>query len=79
MQPIQLPGNAVGVAVDVGPHLEHRHTSVASGQLHVIGLRHHHGGLHRSPREPLQAQAQPDLLGVGRHVVVVEDEFGQWH
>ena len=67
--------DAVRVAVDVGADLEHRHAPIAAGELDVVGLRHHHRRLHRAPGEPLATEGEADLLGVGGHVVVVEDEF----
>jgi hypothetical protein len=63
------------VAVDVGADLQHRDAPVAAGELDVIGLGHHHRRRHRPPGQRLAAERQPDLLGIRRQVVVVEDDL----
>jgi hypothetical protein len=75
MQAVQDARDAMRVAVDVRPQLQRRNASVASGQLDVVGLGHDHRCLDRAPWQILQPEGEPNLLRVGREVVVVENEF----
>ncbi|MNQ84512.1 hypothetical protein D3C85_996430 [compost metagenome] len=72
----QAAGDQRGVAINVGAHLQHRGLAVATGQRHQVRLGHDPGDFHRAPRQLLVAEHEPRLLGKGRGVVVVQDEFG---
>jgi hypothetical protein len=74
LEALDRAGDQVGVAVDVGPELEDRRLPVAARERHQVRLRHDHRKDDRAPRETLEAEDAPDLLGVGGLPVMVEDD-----
>ena len=68
-------GNQLRVAVDIRADLHDRRIAVAAGERREIGLRHDERDQHRSPGKTLVAEHQPDLLGVRRPLVVMENDF----
>ena len=72
--PLELAGDQIGVAPDVGAVLQHRCAAVAAGERSQFGLGRDRRDFHAAPGQALEAQHQPRLLGEIREVVVVEDQ-----
>ena len=73
---LELVGDQPRVAPQVGAVLQDRDAAIAAGQRHELGLGQDRRLLDAPPRQPLEAQHQPRLLGEVREVVVMEDEIG---
>ena len=72
---LQATGDQGGVAVDVGPHLQHRRLAIAPGERGEVRLGHHRRNQHRVPRQALEAQQQAGFFSEGGLRVVVQDQL----
>ena len=66
--------NQGGVAVNVGPDLQHRGFAIAARQGCQFGFGHDHGNEHALPIELFVTQDQANFFGKRRIGVVVQDE-----
>lgn len=74
---IKLAHNQRAVAVDIRTDLQHRDAPVTAGQRNQIGLGHDHRLRRRAPCEALYTEANPDLLGKRRSIVLMKNDV--WH
>ena len=72
--PLELARDQARVAPQVGAVLQHGNAAIAAGQRRQVGLGQDRRLLDAPPRQALEAQHQPRLLGEVREVVVVQDE-----
>ncbi|EXB24416.1 hypothetical protein J518_4111 [Acinetobacter baumannii 1419130] len=77
LQALQRGQDGIGVAVDVGPDLQHRDSAIATGERGQQGTRWQRRHIHRSPGDALEAQGSADLFREGRERVVVKNDVGQ--
>src|SRR5262249_30733360 len=72
---LEFAHDQLAIAIDVRADLQHRRSTVASGQRRQVGFWHNHGDLHRSPGQGLETKTNPNFLRIGRDLVVMQDDI----
>ena len=71
---LELAGDQARVAPQIGALLQHRDAAIAAGQRCEVGLGQDRRLLDAQPRQALEAQHQPRLLGEVGEVVMMQNE-----
>src|SRR5262245_54696152 len=73
---LEFAHDQLAVAIDVRANLQNRRLAIASRQRRQIRFRHDDGKVDRCPGKALEAKPGPNLLRIGRSVVMVQDDVG---